>query len=216
MFAGFNRGVYPAAILNMLNVKYIFSLFPLFREGSSFPLVVSGNNAYLYENTNVCPRVFCVDAFRVLPEKQALGALIAPDFNPSREVILNEEPFLQPESAEGSSVRITGYEVNSLMIRAHIERPCILVMSEIYYPGWKATVDGKETPILRADYCLRAVPLGPGDHDVRFRFSSRVLRASLVVSIASFTAASALPAVQVLISARRRRMRGNPRRDSDL
>jgi hypothetical protein len=204
MFASFNAGVYPAAIVDMLNAKYIYSLFPLFRDEPSFPLVASGDNRYLYENKNACPRVFCVDTFRVLPQEEALRSLRAPGFDPSREVILNEAPSIRPESAEGSSARITEYALNAVTIRAHLERPCILVMSEIYYPDWHASVDGKETQILRADYCLRAVALGAGDHEIRLRISSRVLRVSLIASIVSFAVAAALPAVQGFASAKGR------------
>ena len=196
MFASFNAGVYPAAIVDMLNAKYIYSLFPLFRDEPSFPLVASGNNMYLYENRNACPRVFCVDTFRVLPPEEALRALRAPGFDPSRSVILSEAPSIRPESAEGSSARITEYGLNAVAIKAHVEHPCILVMSEIYYPDWHAAVDGKEAPLLRADYCLRAVALGAGDHEIRLHISSRVLRVSLIVSIVSFAVAAALPAAE--------------------
>jgi len=202
MFASFNEKQYPAAIINMLNAKYILAHFPLFREGSPFPLVLKSGDAYLYENPAALPRVFCVDSFRVLSKSEALAALRAPDFDPSREVILNEAPSIRPESAAGSSARITKLDLNAISIAAHAEKPCILVLSEIAYPDWKAEVDGAETPILTADYCLRALPLGPGDHEIRMHISSRVLRVSLLISIVSFAAAVMVPAVQGIAAAR--------------
>jgi hypothetical protein len=195
MFASFNAGVYPAAILDMLNAKYFYSVFPLFKDSPVFPLVASGENMYVYENTRACPRVFYVDTFRVLAPREALKALRAPDFDPSREVILSEAPPVAVESAEGSSARIADYRLNSITLRTHVARPCILVMSEIYYPEWHATVDGAAARILRADYCLRALALEAGDHEVRFQISSRVLRVSLIVSIVSLAVGVALPAV---------------------
>jgi len=205
MFAAFNEGTYPAAIMNMLNVKYLYSVFPLFREGSSFPLVLQSGNAYVYENPGALPRAFCVGAFRVLPKKDALAALRAADFDPSREVILNEEPSIRPESSAGSSARITDYGLNSISIAAHVEKPCILVVSEIAYPDWHAEVDGADARMLTANYCLRAVPLAPGDHEIRMRFSSRTLRVSLIVSIMSFAAAALIPAVGGIVYAKRKR-----------
>ena len=205
MFGAFNEGAYPAAIVNMLNVKYFLALFPLFREGSSFPLVLQSGNAYVYENPAALPRVFCVDAFRVLSKKDALAALRAEGFDPSREVILNEEPLIRPESSAGSSARITGYRLNSISIAAHVEKPCILVVSEIAYPDWHAEVDGTETRILTADYCLRAVPLAPGDHEIRMHFSSRTLRVSLIISIACFAAAALSAAAGGIMYAKGRR-----------
>ncbi len=205
MFAAFNEGAYPAAILDMLNAKYFLSLYPLFREGSAFPLVLQSGDAYVYENPGALPRAYCVDAFRVLSKPDALAALRAADFDPSREVILNEEPSIRPVSSAGSSARITEYGLNAISIAAHVEKPCILVVSEIDYPDWHAEVDGAETRILTANYCLRAVPLAPGDHEIRMRFVSRALRVSLIVSIASFAAAVLIPVVGGVMFAKGKR-----------
>lgn len=101
-------------------------------------------------------------------------------------------------------VRITEYGLNAVSLAAHVEKPCIMVMSEIAYPDWKAEVDGAATPVLTADYCLRAVPLGPGDHEIRMHFSSRLLRISLIVSIVSFVVAALIPAIDCVVAARRR------------
>jgi hypothetical protein len=201
MFAGFNEGQYPAAIINMLNAKYILAAYQLFRENSPFRLVLKTNNMHLYENPFALPRAFCVDSFRVLSKRDALAALRAPDFDPSHEVILNEAPSVRAESAAGSRVRITEYGFNAVSLAAHVEKPCILVMSEIAYPDWKAEVDGVMTPVLTADYCLRAVPLGPGDHEIRMRFSSRLLRISLIVSIVSFATAALIPVIDCAVAA---------------
>jgi uncharacterized membrane protein YfhO len=78
-------------------------------------------------------------------------------------------------------------------------------VSEIAYPDWHAEVDGAETRMLTANYCLRAVPLAPGDHEIRMHFSSRTLRVSLMVSIMSFAAAALIPAVGGIVYAKRRR-----------
>ncbi len=203
MFASFNGGGYPAGIVDMLNAKYILSAFPLFREGSPFPLVLSGENAYLYENPRAVPRAFFADSVRVLPPKEALAAIADPAFDPGREVILNEAPSIRVESAAGSTARIVSYGLDELAISARVARPCVLVLSEIAYPDWKAEVDGAPARILTADYCLRALPLGPGDHEIRMRFSSRTLRLSLAVSIVCFGAALA-PIVLGAAAARRR------------
>jgi uncharacterized membrane protein YfhO len=77
-------------------------------------------------------------------------------------------------------------------------------VSEIAYPDWKAEVDGAAAPVLTADYCLRALALGPGDHEIRMQFSSRLLRVSLIVSIVSLAAAALVPALQGIAAARGR------------
>ena len=205
MFAEFNRGGYPAAILDMLNAKYFLSTFPLFREGTGFPLVASGEHLFIYENPRACPRVFLVDSVAVMPPDEALRALAAGGFDPARAVILAEEPSPRPASAAGSSARIVSYGANEIRVRARIERACVLVASEIWYPEWTAEVDGAPARILPADYCLRAIPLGPGEHDVRMRIVSPALRSSLAVSIVSLVVALAAPAAAGIASARKRK-----------
>lgn len=205
MFGEFNRGGYPAGILDMLNAKYFLSTFPLFREGTGFPLVASGESFFIYENPNARPRVFLVDSTAVVTPDEALRALASGGFDPARVALLSEEPAPRPESAAGSSARIVSYGANEIRIRARIERPCVLVASEIWYPEWTADVDGAPARILPADYCLRAIALGPGEHEVRMRIVSPALRASLAVSIVSLVVALAAPAAAGIASARKRK-----------
>ena len=71
---------------------------------------------------------------------------------------------------------------NRLMLKAEIRRPSFLVLSEVYYSGWEATVDGRPAPLLKADYILRAVPLMPGEHSVELRFRPGSLVWGLAIS----------------------------------
>jgi len=202
-FASFNRGIVPIKILDMLNTKYLVSPFRLFREGSPFPLEWNEGNTYIYRNPSTLPRVFLVDTFRGLPPDEVLRSLVSPDFDPSREVLLQEEPSVAPVSAEGSRVSVADYRLNSITIEAQIEEPCIMVLSEIAYPAWKVTVNGREAPIMTANYCLRALALRPGNHEVLFWFSSSTLNISLIISIVIFVLAITVPAVYWLVVGRR-------------
>jgi hypothetical protein len=204
MFASFNEGRYPSAIVDMLNAKYFYSAYPLFREGEGFPLVMSGDNLYVYENPRALPRIFFVDSVRVLPPAEALRALAANAIDPAREAILETEPPVRPESAEGAHARITSYRANEIRVRARVERPCVMLLREIWYPDWKAEVNGAEAPVIAADYYLRAIALEAGDHDIRVHLGSRPLRASLVVSIVCFVAAVAAPVLSRATAGRKR------------
>ena len=61
--------------------------------------------------------------------------------------------------------------------------PGVLVLSEVFYPAWKAYVDGEERPILRADGTLRAVALSEGPHVVEFRYRSTQLAMGGLISL---------------------------------
>jgi uncharacterized membrane protein YfhO len=115
-----------------------------------------------------------------------LNFIVSPEFNPAEHVLFENPLSANIESASGSRAKIDNYGVNSIEINAHVENSCIMVMSEIYYPEWKAEVDGEEKEILRADYCLRALPLSPGDHSIKLKYDSHIIKLSLLISIIAF------------------------------
>src|SRR5690606_39694597 len=74
-------------------------------------------------------------------------------------------------------------EVDRYTLRVTADRPALLVISENYFPAWRATVDGEPAPVVRADFTFRAVPVPAGTHEVRLEYRSDVLRASAVASL---------------------------------
>jgi uncharacterized membrane protein YfhO len=62
------------------------------------------------------------------------------------------------------------------------------MLSEIYYPGWQATVDGQIVPIVRADYILRGVPIPAGEHQVQVFYQPVTLIWGAVISGVTFAA----------------------------
>ncbi|MBN1884962.1 MAG: hypothetical protein JW876_05515 [Candidatus Krumholzibacteriota bacterium] len=194
MFASFNAGGFPAPLLDLLGAKYLLSFFPIFRENEVFPLVWQDGGQYIYENTRVLPRVFVAGEARVLPRERILETLVDANFDPARTVLLETAPDPAPDISENARADIVSWDLNEILIEAHLERPGVLVLSEIAYPDWRATVDGEEREVLTADYCLRALALEAGDHRIRFAYRSRTLERSLVVSIAFVFLCLAVPA----------------------
>ena len=203
MFGVFNSGGMPLPLLNMLNAKYFHSMFPLFREDSPFPLVFERENSYIYENPYALPRIFMTTGYSVVTHGQALAAIGRQDFDPSSMTLLEKEPSIVPASAEGSAAEIVSYGLNSITIKAHVEKPCIMVLSEIDYPDWIVTVDGEEREILTANYCLRALPLEAGDHEIVFEFRSPVIRKALILSVVSLIFAVSMAVIPGVIAGRK-------------
>jgi len=85
---------------------------------------------------------------------------------PTSEVAVNEEAPLK----DNSKAQIANYGLNAVIIEAQVENPGFLVLTDVYYPGWRVFVDGQERQLYRADYIFRAVYLEAGNHQVRFVF----------------------------------------------
>lgn len=116
---------------------------------------------------------------KLIPQK-----LLSGEFK-SRDTIILEEPSpISPQFGEGSA-RIVVYKPSEVVVKTKSNEPKLLFLSDNYYPGWKAEVDGNNQDILRADYTFRAVPLVPGEHTVRFYYDSDVFKIGLLISILS-------------------------------
>jgi uncharacterized membrane protein YfhO len=113
-----------------------------------------------------------VGKYRVLPPEQVLDAMQEREFDPSKEVLVEEAPVgLGPpvELPTEGLVTVRSRTANEIVLETECEHEAVLVLCESYYPGWRAEVDGKEAQLLTADYVFRAVPLSGGRHEVVFR-----------------------------------------------
>lgn len=155
--------------------------------GSFQPEHIAGQNA-LYRNTAPHYRAWLATQVEVITDSAAILARISsPDFDPLQSVILEEKPEgWQPapyDTLDAGRVQITRYEPNVIELTADARKPAVLVLSENWYPYYRAWVDGIEQKVYRADYTLRALTLTPGQHQVVFRFKSPYMAAGLWITI---------------------------------
>jgi uncharacterized membrane protein YfhO len=85
-----------------------------------------------------------------------------------------------------SRVSITAYEPNQLTYEVNSGKGGVVVFSEIYYPGWTATVDGVEQPLGRVNYVLRALKVTPGKHEVVLRFFPKSIDRTETIAYAAY------------------------------
>lgn len=147
-------------VLNMLNAKYF--ILPL-QSGQTVPV----QNPYTYGNAWFVDKVNYVD--NANQEIDMVGKL-----NLRHEAVADKKFAEQlGESVKQDStsiVTITSYEPNKLVYDVHSDKGGVVVFSEIYYPGWTATVDGEEVELGRVNYILRALNVKPGNHKVELLF----------------------------------------------
>ena len=150
--------IYP--VLNMLNTKYF--ILPL-QGGQTVPL----ENPYTYGNAWFVDKVNYVDTAN--EELEMTGRLAlrheAVADKKFRDVL--GDAVVQDTL---SVVNIKSYEPNLLTYEVNSDKGGVIVFSEIYYPGWTATVDGEEQELGRVDYVLRALKVKPGKHEVVLSF----------------------------------------------
>lgn len=173
-------------LLSLYNVRYLISPLPFQEDGFEL-LGIYGPDAYLYRNQNAWPRAFAVPGYSLVADPSAaLERMVSPTFDPAREAVLLAAPQEVGTSSEPasfhSSVKITGDEPLKVNIEAELDQPGFLVLSDLYYSGWEATVDGQPTAIYQANACVRAVRLDEGRHHVEFRFRPQSLRNGALIS----------------------------------
>lgn len=161
------------AILDMLNVKYLISFYPI--PDPRFKPVLQGK-PFVFENTEVLPRAFFVDEIKVVKESEDFFTyLMSGAFDPAKVAVLEEQPGLAIEPSTNNRAQVTSYDIHEIKIAAQVAKPALMVLSEIYYPaGWRAYVDGIETKIYKTNYILRSIFLPPGSHEIKFVFEPRM------------------------------------------
>jgi hypothetical protein len=176
-------------------------------DRGSFRLVHSGD-VKIYENLDVLPRAFLVhEAIVVTDDDEALALMRQDSFDPATRVVLAEGESIDVESSV-SSARATYYAQERIEIEVDSDAPGYLVLTEAWYPGWEATVDGEPTPIYRSDLYFRAVPVEAGSHRVVFTFRPASVRVGMIVSMVGLLCLTLL-AVGVARLSRRERS-GHP------
>ncbi len=147
----------------------------------AYRLVHSGD-VKIYENLENLPRAFTVHRARI--SEAALEAIKEKAFDPGQEVILSQGPVGHLEEGKAQDrVSIVSYQPERVEVQVHLGAPGYLVLTDAYYPGWRALVDGKPAKIERADYYFRAIYLEEGEHTIEFVYAPLSLKVGVAISL---------------------------------
>lgn len=160
-------------LLSMMNVKYVYSLYPLVAPSFSLATTISvqsGENSipvYLYENKKVLPRIYIAhhpEFFVGTTNEVLLRVLEIRDFS--------KKPLVEcadcTEDTSSGSISIKNYKPGDVNLDVNSSTGAWVVFGESNVPGWIATIDGKETRIYSANYLFQAVHVPLGQHQVSF------------------------------------------------
>jgi hypothetical protein len=208
---------YCRMVFSMLNVKYIISPQPM--PGLQFELV-RGGPVRLYRNPDVWPRAFPAASVTVCPDDAGvLKRIHAGDFERMAAFIPQSEVARLPQDLQrmlvaggiggtAAAAVITGYGANRVDVRVDTEKHALLVLSDTWFPGWRALVNGREQPVVRVNHTLRGVMLQPGGSRVEFVYRPRSFFAGLALSAAAATILVTLCAAGYVLRRRRASAQG--------
>ncbi|MBI3421707.1 MAG: YfhO family protein [Acidobacteria bacterium] len=146
----------------------------------------------VYENRQALPRAWLVPQISVLPRAEILRAIQTgnlpngTNFNPADLALLEAEdtPTISalPATTATTGVHVTHYSPQRIELDVRNSQPAFLVLSEMYYPGWEAEMDGNPVAIQRADHTLRGIWLPPGAQRVVFNYRLPFFRAGVLAA----------------------------------
>lgn len=135
----------------------------------------------IYRNLDAKPRLYVVfRAVLVADRQQAIDRLVRDEVDAQSAIAVEGGQAL--DGSGTADITPLADEAGRVAARVQLDAPGYLVLSDAYYPGWRATVDGQPAPILRANGFVRAVLLSPGEHTVEFTFAPASLGAGAVCS----------------------------------
>lgn len=155
-------------VLNMLNAKYIIT-----QNG-------------LQQNPLRCGNAWFVGNIKVVNNSNE-EILALKDFQAKETVIVDKQYASLAKQASrdsSASIREIAYQPNKLTYESNAGSDQIAVFSEIYYPGWKATIDGKPVDHFRCDYVLRGLQIPAGKHKIEFTFQSDGIKTATSIGYA--------------------------------
>lgn len=173
-------------LLDLLNIKYVLGPAELDLPRDRYQLLRDGDTR-LYRDRTVLPRAFLVDEILRATGDDARRT-IRNGFDMARVALVDRLPGAdqRPDRAGGSvgEVRIAEYRNRRVDVETRADGARFLVLTDVYYPGWTAAVDGVQTPIYRANYAFRGVPVPAGEHTVTFRYEPSSFRYGAWLSLA--------------------------------
>jgi hypothetical protein len=182
-FPGTFRG-YRCRLANLLGLEYLVLDRPVERLPRHFPritgakLLYGSGSMWVYQLNPGAPRAYLASHVVPVDSESVLSEAELPDFDRTTAALVEQDQIAllkgdypaPTTDAPTGSVSVKEYRRNAVVLEVDTDRTSLLVLHDIYYPGWEATVDGKVQPILRTNVLFRGVEVPAGRHVVEFQF----------------------------------------------
>ncbi len=180
-------------LLDLLNARHVVTPANLSEEDAqsierlkdTYSAIYKDDQVKVFRNKEALPRAWIVHSARQANPKDILKLLDSGEVDPVETALLEKEPprLTRPNDASADRVSVESYKPDEIKLDVSTGARGLLVMSEVYYPAWKAYVDGEPVSLYRANYLFRGVPIPQGDHTVELRYESATLRLGTAISL---------------------------------
>lgn len=205
------KGKYTSKAINLLGIKYIIHkisddnkvwAFPFWSyPQDTFEPIYNDDHYQIFENKQTFPRVFLVGKYKIIKDDQKiLSTMFSDNFDLRKKLVLEKDPGIGQIDGEIGKATINKYTPNQIEISIDAKEKGMLFLSDVYYKGWIAKVDGINAEIYRANYVFRAVPISKGKHKVEFIYDPLSFR----IGVYSFFAGVVLITGASVVLSRRR------------
>ena len=181
------NGKYLPKVIDLLGIKYVLIktkdlnkpwVLPIKQyPKDKFELIYKEKDFLLFKNNNVFPRAFLVENIKVLnKDQEIINQMLDDNFDLRNSAVIEKDINLNNSIDFKGNASIIKYLPNEVEIDTSSNADSLLILTDNYYPGWKAEIDGKQTEILRTDYTFRGILVPEGRHKVKFYFNSDSFR----------------------------------------
>jgi len=187
-------------IVDLLNVKYVVDIKRDIKgkpdeNGKSnietrfdkYHKAFEDKTTVVLENMSVIPRAYLYSDWRVISSEDTLKGMLASDFDIRNLVYLDADPNIKKDPLMVGDYQYLIYKDNEQVIKVDSSSDAILFISDLNYPGWKASVNGIEEKIITADYCFKGIPVKKGTSYVKLLYKPKSFDTGIVISLLSFS-----------------------------
>jgi hypothetical protein len=179
-------------IMDLLSLKYIINQNKnLTWPSDRYDLLWQQDNWQVYENLQALPRAKLFSQYQLMADSQtAVETLLNSNFDYQHILILSQTPQVEPQPDPTATATITQYLSQRVTITTQSTQPQLLLLNDTYYPGWRTTVDGQPTQILRANHAFRAAAVPAGNHQVIFKYDPLSVKLGMAISLIGLSLAA--------------------------
>lgn len=184
---------YRLKVLDLLGTKYVLDRMENGSSEKGFPpnrfsAAAKMNGWTIFQNINAVPRFFLASSYEAYSGNTEFeNKFFQASFNSKNTILVEKQLSLtQNKQINSDTVSLISYQPNEVIFQTETNEPRLLFLSDNYYPGWQAYIDGQKNEILKADYTFRTVIVPKGSHKVRFIFRPLSFTIGASISLLSF------------------------------